>query len=362
MKFYSIKIMVFTAFMLLSISNTFAWGKTGHHLVADIAGSIMNENVKENVQRYLGNTSFEDAAEWMDEVRSQHQDDYMKPWHYINLENGESYVPGNGDNIIDRLNITYGDLQHKQNLSIETINTDLLLLFHLVGDLFQPLHVGYGSDRGGNDYQVNLNGRGTNLHAVWDKDIIEDENISLDDCMALYKKMSPAQIANIKNTDFAGWMNKNRKLLDDIYPAKHTIDNDYLQQNKMVVERQLLYAGIKLDAVLESLFKIPDTRVITPLKVETISAADAERYIGKKEIVCTRVYGVKELSNINFINVGARFPGNPLTIVVFPSDMRNFKDGLAVYDNKNICVTGTIKEYKGKPEIIVTGPQDISIE
>src|SRR5674476_1550672 len=91
--------------------------------------------------------------------------------------------------------------------------------------------------------------------------------------------MSPAQIANIKNTDLAGWMNKNRKLLNDIYPAKHTIDNDYLQQNKMVVERQLLYAGIKLDAVLESLFKVPDTRVITPLKVETISAADAERYL-----------------------------------------------------------------------------------
>lgn len=79
MRVYSIKVMVFTAIMLLSISNTFAWGKTGHHLVADIAGSIMNENVKENVQKYLGNTSFEEAAEWMDEVRSQHQDDYMKP-------------------------------------------------------------------------------------------------------------------------------------------------------------------------------------------------------------------------------------------------------------------------------------------
>ena len=31
-------------------------------------------------------------------------------------------------------------------------------------------------------------------------------------------------------------------------------------------------------------------------------------------------------------------------------------------EHKNICVTGTIKEYKGKPEIIITGPRDISIE
>ena len=156
-----------------------------------------------------------------------------------------------------------------------------------MGDLFQPLHVGYGSDRGGNTYQISLNGRGTNLHAVWDKDIIEDENISLDDCMALYKKMSPAQIANIRNRSFVGWMNENRKLLVGIYPAKHTIDNDYLQQNKAVVERQLLYAGIKLDAVLESLFTTTDNRVITQSKVEKISAADAEKYIGKKEMICT---------------------------------------------------------------------------
>ncbi len=348
--------------MSFSIAKTFAWGKTGHYLIADIAESIMKENVKENVQKYLGTMSFEEAADWMDEVRAAHEDDYMKPWHYIDLEKGENYVPGNGDNIIDRLNMTYSELQHKQNLSTETITTDLLILFHLVGDLFQPLHVGYGSDRGGNTYQISLNGRGTNLHAVWDKDIIEDENISLDDCISLYKKMSTAQIANIKNTSFVGWMNENRKLLAGIYPAKHTIDNDYLQQNKMVVERQLLYAGIKLDAVLESRFATADNRVITQTKVEKISAADAEKYIGKKEMVCTEVFEEKELSSVSFLDAGAKYPDNPLTIVVFARDRGNFKNGLEVYDHKNICVTGTIKEYKGKPEIIITGPKDISIE
>ena len=99
--------------MSFSIAKTFAWGKTGHYLIADIAESIMKENVKENVQKYLGNMSFEEAADWMDEVRSEHEDDYMKPWHYIDLEKGENYVPGNGDNIIDRLNITCSELQHQ---------------------------------------------------------------------------------------------------------------------------------------------------------------------------------------------------------------------------------------------------------
>jgi hypothetical protein len=59
---------------------------------------------------------------------------------------------------------------------------------------------------------------GTNLDTVWDTDIIEDENITLDDCMALYKQLSPVQKANIRNTDFVGCLNQNRKLLDNIYP------------------------------------------------------------------------------------------------------------------------------------------------
>lgn len=355
-------IIVSLAAFLLDNSGAYAWGKEGHYLVADIASAIMKKNVKDNVQQFLGEMSFEEAADWMDEVRSQHEDDYMKTWHYINLEKGESYVPGDGDNIIDRLNITCKQLANKQNLSTEAIHTDLLIIFHLVGDLFQPLHVGYGSDRGGNTYQVYLNGRGTNLHAVWDKDIIEEENITLDDCMALYNSLSGTQIAYIKNAGFEKLMNDNRKLLDQLYPAGHTIDNNYLHKNKLIVERQLVYAGIKLDAVLETLFYSPDTRLITQAKVEKISASDAAKYIGKKEMVCAEVYEVKDLSNVSFLDAGNSYPNNPLTIVVFARDRANFKNGLEIYDHKNICVTGTIKEYKGKPEIIINGPGEISVE
>jgi hypothetical protein len=68
-------------------------------------------------------------AVWMDEMRSDQQYDYMKHWHYINIEKEGSYVPGNGDNIIVRLNITYNELQNKQTLDTKTITTDLLILW-----------------------------------------------------------------------------------------------------------------------------------------------------------------------------------------------------------------------------------------
>lgn len=257
MKYFKIIVLSGSCLLLFS-SVSWAWGIKGHHLVAEIAKSIMKESTIEVVQNYLGDMSFDEASAWMDEVRSDYQYNYMKPWHYIDIEKGGSYILGNGNNIIDRLNIVCTELQNKQNLSREKINTDLRILFHLVGDLFQPLHVGYGLDRGGNMYQISLNGKGTNLHSVWDTDIIEGENIDLDDCEALYKNLSLAQIANIKNTDFIGLMTENRKLLDYIYPIDHKVDDVYLQTNKIFVERQLVYAGIKLAAILERDFGTGD--------------------------------------------------------------------------------------------------------
>ena len=51
--------------MSLFISTSFAWGRTGHHIIADIAQSIMNEHARENVQKYLGPTSFGEASVWI---------------------------------------------------------------------------------------------------------------------------------------------------------------------------------------------------------------------------------------------------------------------------------------------------------
>ncbi len=52
-----------------------------------------------------------------------------------------------------------------------------------MGDLHQPLHMGYGNDKGGNKMQINYNFRGTNLHSLWDSGIIEYKKIILPDCL-----------------------------------------------------------------------------------------------------------------------------------------------------------------------------------
>ena len=48
----------------------------------------------------------------------------------------------------------------------------LKFLVHFVGDAHQPLHAGYARDRGGNTFQLQVDGRGTNLHALWDSGLL----------------------------------------------------------------------------------------------------------------------------------------------------------------------------------------------
>ncbi|CAI0553123.1 unnamed protein product, partial [Linum tenue] len=48
----------------------------------------------------------------------------------------------------------------------------LLFLSHLMGDIHQPLHVGFTSDKGGNTINIHWYKTKTVLHHAWDDNII----------------------------------------------------------------------------------------------------------------------------------------------------------------------------------------------
>jgi hypothetical protein len=74
-------------------------------------------------------------------------------------------------------------LEHKDTLGKAKIKLKILYLFHLIGDLHQPLQLGYGHDKGGNTVQLNYKDKGTNLHSFWDSGIIYYKRITLSDCL-----------------------------------------------------------------------------------------------------------------------------------------------------------------------------------
>jgi DNA/RNA endonuclease YhcR with UshA esterase domain len=87
------------------------------------------------------------------------------------------------------------------------------------------------------------------------------------------------------------------------------------------------------------------------------------KHMGDTVTVCSKVYGVKSLEKVTFINLGTAYPNSPLTIVIFAKDIHNFNGSIeSMYDGKNVCVTGILKDFKGKPEIVITKPEEIVIQ
>ncbi|MFL9482698.1 hypothetical protein ACI6Q2_07945 [Chitinophagaceae bacterium LWZ2-11] len=104
------------------------------------------------------------------------------------------------------------------------------------------------------------------------------------------------------------------------------------------------------------------------VKAQTkITPEEAIKHVGEKVTVCGKVFDTRYLESANktptFLNVGAKYPASPLTVVIWGDDRKNFKDAPEkLYANKNICITGEVKEFKGKAEIIVTKPEDITVD
>jgi hypothetical protein len=252
------KILIPLAFVLTLIFlpiKTLAWGKQGHALVAEVAFNYMDEATKKTVLQYLDGMTIEDAANWMDDVKKDHSYDYMGAYHYVNFDKGATVEEQEGANIIYQLDTTIKALQNKKNLSKEEINTKIKILFHLMGDLHQPLHVGYGDDKGGNTVQINYNFKGTNLHAFWDFGIIESKNISLPDCLKA-SQYSKNEIKALQEINVVNWAKDSRSYLATIYnTGGNKITDEYVDSSVPIIENQILKAGIRLAGVLNAVFK-----------------------------------------------------------------------------------------------------------
>jgi len=99
----------------------------------------------------------------------------------------------------------------------------------------------------------------------------------------------------------------------------------------------------------------------TQIPIDSVSA-----YIGQHVKVCDKVAGTfvtKGEKPVTYLNLGADYPNNKLTIVIFQKDLPNFPISSSdYYKNQNVCVTGMAAEYKGKPQIVAKFRDQIEIK
>ena len=235
--------------------KSLAWGKRGHELVAEVAFRFLDDSTQQIVKKYLGNLSIEEAANWMDDERGNSYYNYMRTWHYLDMDKGENYTPSTERNILTVLHSAIVELKDYRNMKRKDVKYRLLLIFHLIGDLHQPLHTGYAIDKGGNTIEITSPYVGGNLHSIWDTQILEYKNITLDSCMQTYAALDTAEVAEIKKINELKWMYQSRSLLDRVYSFENNfLDKNYVDSNAEVIKKQLVMGGLRLASLLSSIF------------------------------------------------------------------------------------------------------------
>lgn len=98
------------------------------------------------------------------------------------------------------------------------------------------------------------------------------------------------------------------------------------------------------------------TQVITPS--DSIRSSDTYKFIGEKKTICGTVAQVKDFSRGIYLNLGAAYPNQDASIVVWDDNINNF-DNLHYYEGSEICVNGSITEYKNTPQIALSSPSQL---
>ncbi len=247
-------------------SHAAAWGAQGHRLVARIAETRLDPQAQAEVNRLLATepgATLSSIAPWADQLRTEDPDLGKRSagWHYVNMaEDGCAYDPPkhcrNGDCVIEALK-TQSAILANRNLADAQRLQALKFVVHLLGDMHQPMHAGYGHDKGGNTYQLQFNERGTNLHSLWDSGMFYA--LQLDDDQFLQRLQAlPAPtgiVAPRLQRDAAQWAEQSCRIAtrEGVYPAKRTVDEDYTNTWRPVAEAQLRLAGERLAALLNEL-------------------------------------------------------------------------------------------------------------
>lgn len=242
----------------LITTYSYGWGQTGHRVVGSIAEFHLTKKARKNLKKILGNQSIAMAGNYMDEIKSDSTYDHYKPWHYATIPDGKTYeeagTPYEGD-IIYAINLFIDELKSK-TFSSEDEAFALKCLIHLVADIHQPLHVGNGADRGGNDVRVDYFWRNSNLHRVWDTGIIDGQNLSYTEYTSWINHATKSDISKWQSDGILIWAYESMSFRDQIYylPENHKINYEYNYNNIGLVNHRLLQAGIRLARVLNDIY------------------------------------------------------------------------------------------------------------
>jgi S1/P1 Nuclease len=262
-----------------------AWGCTGHVIVATAALELLSTGARTAIGDLLDGGSLQAAACWPDDIRPSRPE--TKRWHYVDVPGGAAGYDAardcaptpEGDCLVAAIERSAATLRDRGRPKPERAEA-LRFLSHLVGDLHQPLHCDDHGDRGGNDVSLDFLDEATNLHALWDSGLIEQELRESwawpgfpESVYALLPMQRDAALGSLVE-----WTMEAHAVAESaIYarmPDTRRIGTDYLRGEEEVLRRQLARAGVRLAILLEAALGAADAATPTPSAEPTAPPGD----------------------------------------------------------------------------------------
>ncbi|GHU86029.1 endonuclease [Bacteroidia bacterium] len=236
----------------------FGWSKTGHRVIGQIAENIMTEQAKSNMNAVLNNAGAAMVANWGDFVKSDPRFKQFSSWHYTNFTSNltrekfdkEAIDTFSGQCIFRIIQLTEILRENPNDVNC------LKMLIHIVGDMFQPMHLGSPYDLGGNKVPITWFGQKSNLHSLWDDKLIDGEKLSYTEYAQFLmntKKPSAGEYSKQAVLD-AAW--KAYQITCKIYDEKDKVSDHYvyIYNYKSIWEQQFVDGGILLGTILNYIY------------------------------------------------------------------------------------------------------------
>jgi S1/P1 Nuclease len=230
------------------------------------------------------------AVRWADDIRSDDRAQNRGPWHYINFPFKPKGEPPSIEakppalvNILSAIAENQQIVRREAPPKQQAIS--LAWLFHLVGDVHQPLHTAQlftreypDGDRGGNEICVRVEAFRTpmNLHTLWDGLITSTDNVGRLRRIAtgLRTQFRKTDLTELANSDPAAWAKESYGAAVDVayqngalrgtpqgqaddcrqITGAAILPSGYLSTARSIADRRIVLAGYRLAALLGRMF------------------------------------------------------------------------------------------------------------
>ncbi|HEV7620351.1 MAG TPA: S1/P1 nuclease [Flavisolibacter sp.] len=259
-----IKQLLVTGLVIYLPLTSMAWGMLGHRIVGEIADSYLTPHARAEIKKILGNESIALSSTWADFIKSDSAYKYLNTWHYIDFDEDMAYdkmvsylKKDTAADAYTKINFLVKELK-KKNLPADKKKMYLRLLIHIVGDIHQPLHVSHSGDMGGNDIKITWFGQNSNLHRLWDEQLIQEQQLSFSEYTKAINYTTAKERQVLQKQPITKWLfdsyQISQQLHAEIKEPNPKLGFLYNYQHIDTLNKQLVKAGVHLAGLLNAIF------------------------------------------------------------------------------------------------------------